>query len=87
MPSRWAPEPEEVPRAEVVALQLEPSPHARRGTPGTGPSLGAGTGPTAAMGNACCVAAEMVVKRFIYLPVSLAASNNNFVEEGLSKTI
>lgn len=87
MPSCWAPEPEEVPRAEVVALQLEPSPRARRGTPGTGLSLGAGTGPTAAMGNARRVAAEMVVKRFIYLPVSLAASNNNFVEEGLSKTI
>lgn len=32
----WVPELEEVPRTEVVALQLDPSPCERRGTPGKG---------------------------------------------------
>lgn len=39
------------------------------------------------MGSAHRVAAETVGKGFIYLLVSLAASNNNFVQERLSKTI
>lgn len=50
-------------------------------------ALPAGTGPTTATGNAHHVAAEMWVKEVTYLPMLLAASYNNFVQEGLSKTV
>lgn len=39
------------------------------------------------MGNAHHVAAEMWVEEVMYLLMSLAASYNNFVQEGLSKTV
>jgi len=44
-------------------------------------------GPAAAMGNSHQVPPDMGVDRFMYLPVSSAARNNNFVQEGLSKAI